>query len=321
MTMISKLLLITKKLFRYIHFRLLFDPRFGRYKSLDDETFTQKKYSFLMGKELDLVYPATFNEKIQWLKLYDRNPIYTTMVDKRLAKDYAAGIIGKKYIIPTIGVWEKAEEIDFAALPNKFVLKCNHNSGTGMYICKDKTDLSDNDIAKIRANLRKGLRENYYLAHREWPYKNVNRRILAEEFIETESGDLPDYKFFCFNGKAKLILVCKNRFSKEGVTEDFFDEEWNRLPLKRPNIPTSSAEIDRPEKLQEMISLAEMLAADIPFLRADFYYANNRIYFGEMTFYPNSGFKMFEPEKWDRILGSYLELPETVKVNKSNGNK
>ncbi|MBO4467865.1 MAG: glycosyl transferase [Clostridia bacterium] len=285
----------------------------GGYKFLSflpDKTVIRFLYRLFSGEKPDVEDPTSFNEKLQWLKLNDRSPQYTVMVDKKLAKDYTAGIIGKEYIIPTLFCFDKAEEINFEKLPEQFVLKCNHNSGTGMYICKAKSKLSEKEKKCIVAMLKKGLSENYYAINREWPYKNVKRCIIAEKYLETVDDDLPDYKFHCFGGKVKLILVCKNRFGKSGMTEDFFDENWTHLPVKRLSHPNSGTDIPRPEQLEDMIGLAETLSKDIPFIRVDFFISEGRVYFGELTFFPASGFEKFIPEEWDKKLGDFLELPK-----------
>ena len=303
---------IVKFAARYVSdadYRFCFHNQFGIYRKMPDDEFLSKLFYHRMGKKLNLNNPTSFNEKLQWLKLYDRNPIYTTMVDKHLVKQYVSDIVGEEYITPTIGVWERAEDIDFCKLPPKYVLKCNHNSGLGMYICKDNRTLSKKTIKKVRAGLEKGLKQDYYLTLREWPYRDVPRKILVEEYLEVSGDDLPDYKFHCFNGKVRLILVCCDRFSRGGMTEDFFDENWNHLDVHRPNMKFSSRELKAPENLGKMIELAEKLSKDIPFVRVDFYDVDGKIRFGELTFFPASGLGQFIPEEWDRILGSYLRLP------------
>ncbi len=288
-------------------YRFLIHAGRGKYDSMDSAQYLKSKYRASIGYDCNLDKPITFNEKLQWLKLYDHDPRYTVMADKVLVKDYVAQTVGRQYIIPTLGVWDSAEEIDFDALPDKFVLKCNHNSGLGMCICKDKAKL---DLANVRKALTQGLNQDYYLTGREWPYKNIPRKILAEQFLENDENGLTDYKFHCFNGKPKFVLVCQDRFSASGLTEDFYDTDWQRLPVKRPNIPTAEQAMPKPEKLDAMLRLAEQLSKDIPFLRVDFYYVNGKIYFSELTFFPASGFAPFEPEEWDRTFGDWLELPK-----------
>lgn len=274
-------------------------------KLMSDKNQIRIKYLFNFGKLPDLNNPTTFNEKLQWLKLYNRNPLYTVMVDKFQVRKYISDKIGDDYLIPLLGSWEKPEEIDFESLPSKFVLKCNHNSGTGMLICSDKNKIN---IEKVKDELQKGINEDYYIYSREWPYKNVPRKIICEEYL----GDNPnDYKFFCFNGKVEYILVCSDRF--DSIKETFFDRNWNVAPFKRPNIEIDD-KIKKPINFNKMIELSEFLSEDIPFLRVDFYEVDNKIYFGELTFYPASGFSPFEPNDWDYKLGELIELPE----NKNN---
>ena len=271
-----------------------------------DETYLKIKYRSAFGEKLDLKNPETFNEKLQWLKLYDRKPIYSTMVDKYEVKKYVASIIGEEYIIPTLGVWNRFEDINFDDLPNQFVLKCTHDSG-GVVICKDKSIL---DIDAARKKINKSLRTNYYLRSKEWPYKNVRPRIIAEQYMEdTLEQELSDYKIHSFNGVPKVILVCKDRFSDLGLTEDFFDQNWTHLEVCRKKHPNSSEEIKRPKELDKMLGLAETLSRDVPFLRSDFYTIDDKVYFGELTFFPASGFEGFKPEKFDKELGDWLVLP------------
>lgn len=277
---------------------------------LNDEAYLKITFRRNMGYWPNLKEPKTFNEKLQWLKLYDRKPEYTIMVDKVKAKDYVAGIIGEEHIIPTLGVWERPEDIDFDALPNQFVLKCNHNSGTGMYICKDKSKVTPKEWKNVLKELRKGLRENYYLHCREWPYKDVPRRILAEKFMVdgSQNDGLKDYKFMCFDGKVNCSFVCSDRSNDEGLKVTFFDNQWNKLPFTR-HYPASDKEIDRPSQLQAMIACAEKLSKDIPFVRTDFYEIDGKYFFGELTFFPGSGMEEFTPDEWDEKIGSWIKLP------------
>lgn len=273
---------------------------------VSDETFLKILYKFNINKELNLENPQTFNEKLQWLKLNDRKDIYTTMVDKYEVKKYVSDIIGEEYVIPTLGVYDNFNEIDFEKLPDKFVMKCTHDSG-GVVICKDKKEL---DIKKAKKKINKSLKNNYYYSGREWPYKNVKPRIIIEELLEDESNeDLIDYKFMCFNGKVKCSFVCLNRRSEFGLNVDFYDLEWNKMPFER-HYPNSDITLNRPENYERMIQLAEKLAKNIPFVRVDFYNVKGKIYFGELTFYPGSGFEEFTPYEWDKKLGNMLILPK-----------
>lgn len=282
----------------------------GMYNKLDDETFLKKYYQCIFHKELDLQTPKTFNAKLQWLKLYDRRPEYTMMVDKYRVRDYIAEKIGSEYLIPLLGVWDDPDEIDFDSLPQKFVLKCNHNSGFGMCICKDKSKL---DVKKVKADLRKGLQQDYYITLREWPYKDVPRKIICEKYMEDGSTtELRDYKLFCFNGEPKATLICSDRFTENGLHEDFYNELWEKLLVKRPNIPVSKEVLERPVNFEMMKSIARKLAEELPFVRTDFYEINGKIYFGEMTFFPASGFSGFDPEYWDQKFGEWITLPEQL---------
>lgn len=288
---------------RKIKLALLY--RFSRLYS--DEKFLKKLFKLQMGKELNLDNPQSFSEKLQWLKLYDRRPEYTQMVDKYEVKKYVANIIGEEYIIPTFGVWNSFDEIDFDALPNQFVLKTTHGGGnTGVVICKDKS-IFNREHARKR--LQRSMKHDIYKHLCEWPYKNVKRRIIAEQYMEDESGyELKDYKFFCFNGELKCCQVIAGRGGR--MTVDFFDNGWKHLPFHEPkNYPFSIDPISCPELYQDMVVLATKLSQNHPFLRVDFYYINNRIYFGELTFFPTSGMGGFDPEEWDYTFGSWIELP------------
>lgn len=270
-----------------------------------DEAFSKIKYFYRFKKKLNLRNPKTFNEKLQWLKLYNRKDKYTLMVDKYKVREYICDKIGKNYLIPLLGVWDRPSEIDFESLPNQFVLKCNHNSGKGLIICKDKSRLN---INKVKRELEVALKEDYYIRSREWPYKNVRRKIICEEYMtDNFHDDLNDYKFFCFNGKVKYIMTGSNRFSNLKIT--FFDPEWNVAPFKRYNIENDQT-IQKPQNLEKMIEIAEILSNGEPFLRVDLYDINNNIYFGELTFYPAGGMKPFEPQEWDLKLGDLINLPQ-----------
>lgn len=272
---------------------------------LSDKLYLKLLFRHQMGYQLDLNNPKTFNEKLQWLKLYNRNPLYTVMVDKVRAKEYVANKIGEQYIIPTLGVWENVDDIDFDSLPSRFVIKCNHNSGKGMYICKDKSKM---DTEKVRNGLRKGLRENYYLHGREWPYKDVPRRIIAEQYMEDESGyELKDYKIFNFNGKPQFIEVDFDRFTNH--RRNIYSCDWNMLDMEIQYKANPSHQIARPKCLNEMLHLSEILSANIPHVRTDFYVINEQIYFGELTFFHGSGMEFFYPQQWNEIIGNWITLP------------
>lgn len=269
---------------------------------LSDKQYIKYQYKKTVGKDINLINPTTFGEKLNWLKLNDRNEKYTQMVDKYLMKEYIKETIGDKYVVPLIGVWDSPEQIDFDKLPNKFVLKCNHNSGTGMFICRDKTSINKDEVF---SNLKKGLKEDYYEKHREWPYKNVSRKIIAEKFLETGEDYLTDYKFFCFNGIPKIMYISQDYSSTP--TTDFYDMNFNKLDLRMKD-PNSNIYIEKPQCFDEMREIATKLAKDIPFLRVDFYYVNKQIYVGELTFYHNAGFCKISPEIWNTKLGNWIDL-------------
>lgn len=277
--------------------------KLGVTKYISDKAFVEKEYFLNTGEKLNLVHPQKFNEKLQWLKLYDHNPQYTIMVDKYRARQYIKDVIGDQYLIPLLGVWEKPDEIEFDLLPNQFVLKCNHNSGTGMCVCRDKNRI---DISKIKRELRKGLREDYYSVHREWPYRDVQRQIIAEKYMVDEGGEvLTDYKFFCFNGEPRVMYISND--GAENPRTDFFDMEFNHLPIIMKD-PNSEQLPKKPQNFELMKELAEKLSEGIPFLRTDFYEINGNVYVGELTLYHNAGLSHIEPEEWSYKLGSYIDL-------------
>lgn len=272
---------------------------------IPDKWYLQMLYRRVFDKKLDLKNPKGFNEKLFWLKLYDRRPDYTIMVDKYAVKDYVANIIGEQYIIPTLGVWDKPEDINWDSLPNQFVLKCTHDSG-GLVICRDKNAL-DKEAAIKR--IRKCLKREYYKAGREWPYKNVPHRIIAEKYMEDKSvGDLPDYKFFCFDGEVKALFIGTERGSGD-VKFDYYDADFNHLDLIQMH-PMSGKVLPKPENFEKMKELASKLSKGIPHVRVDFYNINGAIYFGEMTFYHHGGVIPFHPEEWDNTFGSWIKLPQ-----------
>ena len=269
---------------------------------LPDAFFIKWKYRVSMHESLNLKNPTTYNEKLQWLKLHNRKPIYTDMVDKYKAKEYIAERIGEEYIIPTLGVWDSFDEIDFDALPNQFVLKCTHDSG-GLVIVKDKSQL---DKEKARKKIKKCLKRNFFYSGREWPYKNVKPRIIAEVYMEDSADDaLTDYKFFCFHGEAKIMYISKDH-GKDPRT-DFFDMEFNHLPILARD-PNAEVPPTKPAQFEQMKHIAEILSKDIPHLRVDFYLINDKIYVGELTFYHMSGFTRVQPDEWNKKMGDWIDL-------------
>ncbi len=295
-----------KKFLTNDYYRFITLKNKGFYNCMPDVKYIKKIFKVKMGYDLDLNNPQTFTEKLQWLKLYDRKPIYTTMVDKHDVKDYVANIIGKEYIIPTLGVYDKFEDIDFSKLPNQFVLKCTHDSG-GLVIVKDKSKL---DIEKAKKKINKCLKRNYYNFSREWPYKNVKPRIIAEKYMVDESGyELKDYKFFCFDGKAELMFIAKDRGLRDEETKfNFYDMNFKLLPFTNGH-PNFKENIEKPKTFDKMKELAEVLSKNIPQVRIDFYDINGQIYFGEITFFHWSGLMPFKPSEWDKKLGDLIKLP------------
>lgn len=280
---------------------------------IPDRLYLKWLFRLKMGYKLNLDNPQTFNEKLQWLKLYNRRPEYTKMVDKFAVKEYVAKIIGEEYIIPTLGVWDKFEDIDFDALPNQFVLKTTHGGGGGgVVICRDKSKF---DVQAAKIKLNKSLKQCIYKSLKEWPYKDVPRRIIAEKYMvdkvteDNPYGDLIDYKFYCFNGCVKVCMLATERFSETGVCFDYFDREFNHYPFSQGG-PNSKKSIERPELLDEMIDIATKLSAGMPHVRVDLYCVDKRIYFGELTLFDSSGFAEFNPAKWDYTFGCWIELPK-----------
>lgn len=270
---------------------------------MPDEMNLKFWFRYNFGKKLNLDDPETFNEKLQWLKLNNRKDEYTRMVDKYEVKEYVASIVGNQFIIPTLGVWDNFDEIDFDTLPEQFVLKCTHDSG-GLVICKDKSKL---DLKAAKKRIQKSLKRNYYWVGREWPYKNVKPRIIAEAYMQdSKTNDLKDYKFFCFGGVAKCFKVDFDRYIEHHA--NYYDMQRNLLDFGEAAYPPDDKKkLDiNSETLEEMQRLAEKLSADIPFLRADFYDVDGRIYFGELTFYPASGFGKFTSEQSDQLMGKWI---------------
>ena len=277
-----------------------------------DKLYLQLRFYFEMGQKLNVKSPKTFNEKLQWLKLYNRKPEYTMMVDKYAVKQYVADKIGEEYIIPTLGIWTRVEEIDWESLPNQFVLKTTHGGGSGgVVICKDKAKL---DKIGASRKLQQSLNSDIYRNYREWPYKNVPKRIIAEKYMMesislNEDSDLVDYKFYCFNGTPTYCQVIRDRNTNETI--DFYDMEWNHMPFVglNPVIGNGLNPVKKPLLLNKMIEICHTLSIDIPFSRIDLYVIDEKVYFGEITFFPASGIGTFTPTEWNYKLGKMIELP------------
>lgn len=270
-----------------------------------DKLYLQLKWWFIMGTKLNVKYPKTFNEKMQWLKLNMRRDDFTLMVDKVEAKEFVRKVLGPEYIIPTINVWSTVEDVDFRSLPSQFVIKTTNDSG-GVVVCYDKSKL---DVDKVKLKLYKSWKTNYFNENREYPYKNIIPRVFAEELLDDGSSHaLMDYKFMCYNGRCENIFVCSNR--DKSLQVDFFDREWKHLPFQR-HYPNAPYDITKPEALTEMLDAADRLSTVIshPFVRIDFYYVKGHVYFGEITFFPGSGMEEFTPPEWDGVLGKMIKLP------------
>lgn len=269
---------------------------------LPDKIYLKIMYYCITNTKINFTKVKTFNEKLQWLKIYDRKAIYTQMADKYLVRDFIKKRIGDEYLIPIIGHWKNFEDINFSSLPNQFVLKCNHDSG-GVIICNNK-DNFDVESAKIKFNI--WLKHNYFYKGREWPYKNIKPQIICEKYM---GKNLKDYKFMCFNGVFKCSFICSERNTPDGLHVTFYDKNFKKMPFTR-KYPSSKIEIPKPLNYHKMIVLSEKLSQNTKFLRVDFYEIDGRLYFGELTFFPGNGTEKFEPEKYDKILGDWLELGE-----------
>ena len=279
--------------------------RFVKPERIPDKYFLKYEFHYVFGEKLNLRIPKTFSEKMQWIKLNDRNPLYTTLVDKIEAKTWIESRIGGNYTIPTLATYSNENDIDFNSLPDKFVLKCNHDSGS-VVICNGKNKF---DQESAKAVLGKGLRHNFYLKHREWPYKNVNRRILAEIYL---GENLRDYRIYCFNGTPRLIYSYTNESRVDGQKPepafcDIFDTSWKPMPYRQNS--KAKGNVSRPDNLDLMLSIAKELCRDLPFVRVDLYEVSDKVYVGEITLIPGGGMSQFVPKEWDCILGSWLKLP------------
>lgn len=301
---------ITTKLKKFIRKPSLIICTFnnmGLLRFLSDEQCSKLMYRIRFGRKLNLDNPQTYNEKLHWMKLRYRNPLYTKLADKYEVREYIAKTVGEEYLIPLLGVYDSFDDIDFDKLPNQFVIKCNHDSG-GLVICRDKSKL---DIDATRKKINKSLKRNFYDTSREWPYKNIKPRIIIEKYMVDESGyELKDYKFFCFGGKARVLFLTSDRGTDEETKFDFYDIDFNHIDCKNGR-PNSDKELKKPAKYEDMVRLAEKLSEGFPHARIDLYNINGRLYFGEITFFSGSGLTPLEPEKWDRIFGDWFVLPKS----------
>ena len=272
-------------------------------KLIPDRIYLEHRYKRLMGKKLNLDPPVTYNEKLNWLKLYDRNPLYTRLADKYAVRDYVKEKIGEEYLVPLLGVWNSPKDIDFDKLSDQFVLKCTHDSGSYI-VCKDKTSFDADDAIK---RLSKYFKINYYYYSREWVYKNIPHRIIAEQYLEDlNDKETRDYKIFMFDGEPRFLYIATDR----GIGEtkfDYYDMDFNHIDV-RQHYPNSSKKLHKPGNFDLMVKLAKKLGEGLKHVRVDFYDVNGRIYFSELTFYNNGGVTPYEPEKWDYVFGEWLKI-------------
>lgn len=281
----------------------------GNFNSMPDDEYLKLVFKPKMGYKLNLRNPQTFNEKLQWLKLYDRKPEYTKMVDKYEAKKYVAEKISEEYIIPTIGVWDEFEEIDFDILPNQFVLKSTHDSGS-IIIVRNKSML---DIKESKKIINRSLKTNYFWEGREWPYKNVKPRIIAEKYMkDNDEKDLIDYKFYCFDGKVEFLYISQGMDNHETARISFLKTDWEFAPFKRSDYKSFEKLPEKPSQYEKMLDIAENLSKNIPFLRVDLYQIQNQVYFSELTFTPCSGHMPFVPAEWDEKMGKLIKIPSNI---------
>lgn len=308
--MLGRVIRMTKNFFTDPAIRFYYLKKLGLTRIVSDEKFLQKEFALTMGYPLHLRSPKTFNEKIQWIKLYDRNPVYTELVDKYEVRKHIVAKYGESFLIPLVGgPWDSFDEIDFAKLPEQFVLKCTHDSG-GLVICTDKSRL---DLSAAKAKIEASLKENFFWVHREWPYKNVKPRIIAEAYMDDENAaeGLTDYKFFCFGGEPKLLYISRGLSDHSTASISFYDLDGNRMPFRRSDYRPIDGELVLPANFDEMKTIAAELAKTVgcAFVRIDLYSIRGRIYFSEVTFSPCAGMLPFEPTEWDRKLGDWIDLP------------
>jgi hypothetical protein len=280
----------------------ILEHRIGRL--VPDKICLELKGWCIFGERFNLTNPKTFNEKINWLKIHDRKPEYTMMVDKYEAKKYVSKILGESYIVENYGVWDTFDNIDFQILPEKFVLKCTHDSG-GLVICKSKSTFNYDEARNI---IEKYLKREFFWNAREWPYKNVRPRIIAEKYLESGEDGLTDYKFYCFNGEPRLLYVSEGLINHKTAKMSFLDINWRFAPFRRSDYMPLQSLPHKPSKFNEMVDIAKKLSEGIPFLRVDLYQIEDKIYFSELTFSPCAGFMPFLPKEYDRKLGDLLNL-------------
>lgn len=301
----SKILRCLKRYLLDPSYRFGINTYLGINRYLSDEEFSKREYYYVTQKQLNLEHPTSFNEKLQWLKIYDHNPIYTQMVDKLAAKEYVRSIIGDEYIIPTLAIWDSIPDIDISQMPEQFVIKTTHDSG-GLVICRNK-ELFDETAALKK--ISKSLRRNYYMEHREWPYKNVPKRIFAERYLQDSSnGGLRDYKFYCFSGEPQFLYLSQGLENHATANISFLTLDWKIADFGRSDFEPFEILPNKPDNFGEMIDIARQLSQDMSFLRVDLYNVNGHIYFSELTFCPCAGMMVFVPDEADYQIGQYLNL-------------
>lgn len=281
--------------------KLIYKIKYFIASVLPDKIHISIMYFIKMKKKLNLNNPKTFGEKMQYIKLYGNLELNSNFVDKYEVREYIKNAIGEQYLNELLGVYESVEQINFNSLPEKFVLKVTHGSGYNI-ICNDKKNF---DIDEAKNKINEWMKESYYIKGKEPQYKNIKPRIICEKYLQDESGELRDYKFFCFSGKPRFIQVDSNRFSCH--TRDFYDSYWNKLNLTF-KYENSDNKIEKPDKLDEMLQLCEILSREFPFIRVDFYFVNNNIYFGELTFNPENGYGQFNPLSEDLKIAELIDL-------------
>ena len=310
--MLEKIKRFTKTIKDNPRFIFLYFNKFHLLDYLSDKSFHSLYYWMYTGKKLNTDNPKGFNEKLQWMMIYDHNPIYTKLSDKYRVREFVEERVGKEYLIPLLGVYDNADEIDFSKLPDQFVLKCNHNSGVGMCICRDKSKL---DIAEVRHRLNEGLKVSGYDYAREWSYKNIEPKIVCEKLMIDEKSkekgidNLIDYKIYCFDGEPKFLYLCYTLEDKTAYL-DFYDFDFKGVPFYRTDHDHFPFEPEKPECFDEMLEVAKKLSNGFPFVRVDLYSINNKVYFSEMTFTPGGALSPFKPEEWENKIGDWLILPQ-----------
>lgn len=274
---------------------------------LPDELYIRWHYYLNHHRRINLTDPKRYTEKLQWLKLYYRDSFWTKLVDKYRVKELVRERIGDEYVVPCYGVWNRTEDIDWDKLPEQFVLKTNHDSGNnGVFICRDKAKI---DKVQWTKKINASLKRDTSIPGREWPYRDVKRCVFAEQYLEDASGELRDYKFFCFNGVVKYLFIATERQSGGEVKFNYFDADFNALDIVQRH-PMSDKKIEKPAMFEQMKKIAAKLSEGLPEVRVDLYEVNGRIYFGEYTFFHHGGIAPFHPDKWDLIWGENIILPD-----------